>query len=81
MWPNHEPGWDCFQEGKTIQCMCCGTDSWHNACGRHARVCGVCDRAVCVGCEDMHRFRCRGQLEGEEDEDDEEDEEDEEGAG
>eukprot|EP00438_Fugacium_kawagutii_P015316 Skav221905 [mRNA] locus=scaffold1395:947433:948418:- [translate_table: standard] len=50
--------WDCFAEGKTLHCMCVGTDSWHGCCGRHAFTCDRCDRNVCKGCEDRHRWCC-----------------------
>ncbi|CAE7496005.1 unnamed protein product [Symbiodinium natans] len=65
--------WECFLAGKSIQCMCCGTDSWHYACGRHAVYCNRCERYVCNGCTDQHSYSCSKKI-GEADEEDEEDE-------
>ena len=62
--------WECFAEGKTIQCECSGTDSWHSCCGRHAFHCSKCDATLCDGCQDRHDYDCpcKGETDsGEED--------------
>lgn len=62
--------WECFAEGKNIQCECSGTDSWHSCCGRHAFNCSKCDATLCDGCQDRHDYDCprKGETDsGEED--------------
>ena len=62
--------WECFAEGKTIQCECSGTDSWHSCCGRHAFHCSKCDATLCDGCQDCHDYDCpcKGETDSGEDE-------------
>eukprot|EP00658_Telonema_sp_P-2_P071201 TRINITY_DN60505_c0_g1_i1.p1 TRINITY_DN60505_c0_g1~~TRINITY_DN60505_c0_g1_i1.p1 ORF type:complete len:233 (-),score=29.30 TRINITY_DN60505_c0_g1_i1:270-968(-) len=49
---------ECFHEGKTEECDCAGTDSWHFACGRHVTECEMCGNNLCENCSEDHDEVC-----------------------